>query len=681
MDLVVPGLLLADPVFFVPLLLLCVLFETSQAPGFQRTLTVALLIPATALTSHVKMTMFPLFILLILVVLFHEVRVCKRVPWIVLAVLACYFGFYLAAAQHMQFFWAYVSEATSMATAHNLGMFVSSYTAAIVVMGLLLSSVLPICYFIAVCSSRRWTALPACLWIAAYFFVAFKQAFVRQDMEHLWMGMISMAIPAAVVLLAILSGSYTLPLHFFGVRLARWNLDPVRTLCLFVALESVFFGYYGVASGILMERVRSTAANLGRLSLAFSGRTHRTEVYRREVTALKDKYPLASLNGTVDLLPWNVSLLLANRLQYRSRPIQQSQDVLNDRLARANANFLEGADAPDFILIDPQTIPQTIPRYPSMHDNLAWLALLRRYVPMEFSGSFLILKKSEREKEIQSMELLSETVSWHQPIRVPSSPSGPVWAQIDVSPSPMGNLAAILFHPELVTLNIEAAGEVSMYRFLPLIGSSGFLLSPMVDDPVSFAALYMGEQGNTLNRRVTRFWFTTSAVGRRLNKPDIHVRLNSLTIPGAQTSEILSDEFRQLSESMASSSTFNRPLPAPHWRVTNGHLQLLVNAPSKGGIELNRATRTLKLRLGVFNQCQDLPDASATIEFRVIRDAGDGGKRVLLRRQLFAAGAQDVSEEQSIDVSKLGTAKLDLETAVVAGNCAEGAYWSDLKPD
>ncbi len=59
----------------------------------------------------------------------------------------------------------------------------------------------------------------------------------------------------------------------------------------------------------------------------------------------------------------------------------------------------------------------------------------------------------------------------------------------------LGRLAAALFRPPALTLRVRTLnGTEQSYRFIPALGAGGFLLSPMVDDPSSFALLALGEE-------------------------------------------------------------------------------------------------------------------------------------------------------------------------------------------
>src|ERR1039458_6037193 len=69
----------------------------------------------------------------------------------------------------------------------------------------------------------------------------------------------------------------------------------------------------------------------------------------------------------------------------------QSYAVVNEYLARLNANSLAGPHAPDFVLLNADSMDG---RYPSTEDNLEWPELLARYQPAGFDGDYLALRKA-----------------------------------------------------------------------------------------------------------------------------------------------------------------------------------------------------------------------------------------------------------------------------------------------
>src|ERR1039457_5442665 len=92
-------------------------------------------------------------------------------------------AFYFAAGQHAASFVPYLRGAFATMSGYGAGMALDG-EALEAVAGALFCLIVPLVYTIAIRSRRGWIALGGAAWVAAYFFMAFKQAFVRQDGGH-----------------------------------------------------------------------------------------------------------------------------------------------------------------------------------------------------------------------------------------------------------------------------------------------------------------------------------------------------------------------------------------------------------------------------------------------------------------------------------------------------------------
>ena len=209
------------------------------------------------------------------------------------------------------------------------------------------------------------------------------------------MGIFNVIIPASLLLTLLLSTHPLFRVSLVRFTFAKTQLDGRHILSLFLIVTCSFFTYQAIRSSQLQWRLRNAWNGAREISPALASDSWRSQCYAEELAALRPKYPLANFQGEVDILPWDIFWVLVNSLHYHPRPVPQSSLVLNDRLARLNADFLAQPAAPDFVLMDAQTANEQYPRYPSMLDNLAWISLLSHYDPVAFSGGYLVLKKSQ----------------------------------------------------------------------------------------------------------------------------------------------------------------------------------------------------------------------------------------------------------------------------------------------
>ena len=648
-------LVLAAPWIVVPFLLYAVVFET--APGPHRSLSLAMLVPACGLSAHVKLTALPLVAALGLLILFDEVLIAGRIPYVSASLAACYAAFYFAAGQHAASLFPYLRGALMAMSGYGAGMALDG-PARDSVAGALFCLIVPLIYTVGIRRRRGWIALAGATWVAAYFFVAFKQAFVRQDAVHLWMGVLSSAIPASLVIV-LFAGS-------------RW----FRVIVPLVVATAAFFAWRSAADGFPADLAARGGA-IRRLPHTFLSSAALRRAWREDLAAWHEAYPISPLSGSVDILPWDILTLLANSADYRPRPVIQSYEAFNEYLARMNASFLAGAQAPDFVLLNADSLDG---RYPSTEDNLAWRELLQRYQPAGFSGDYLALRKAREPGSVHTAKVLERTVTWDQEVALSPTPSGPVWAEIDLRVQPLGRLIDLLFRLPEVDLSVRAGGAWNTYRLLAPLARSGFLLSPVVEGPAAFALLYRGSQSHPLAPDVSCISVGTGSGGRRYYQPQIAVRLYHLSISPRPVPEMLADDKLRLAESMHSDEVSPDWGARPNWRVTSSGLLLEANAPATGSLAYDGASPSLDVVFGLANQCDDQDETPSRVAFRVsFRNGAGTVDRTLLNRTLEARGPQEVTAAEVLALPKGMAGSLRFATTPLAGPCRLGAYWSRVK--
>jgi hypothetical protein len=649
-------LALATPWMVAPFLLYAVVFETTDAP--HRWLSLATLVPACALSAHVKLVALPLVAALSLAILLDEILLARRIPYISASLAACYAAFYFAAGQHAASFVPYLRGAFATMSGYGAGMALDG-PALEAVAGALLCLIMPLAYVAAIRSRRGWIALGGAAWVAAYFFMAFKQAFVRQDGGHLWAGILMFAVPASLIVI-LFAG------HF-------WR----RVLVALVAVATVFFAWTTAPTGELHHYLASRGSAIRQLPRAFQSSSQLQRDWRESLAGWREAYPIAPLSGSADILPIDILTLLANSADYRPRPVFQSYAAVNEYLARLNAGFLAGPRAPEFVLLNADSMDG---RYPSTEDNLAWLELLCRYQPAGFSGDYLALRKAREPAPVHLAKILERTVTWDQDIELGATSAGPVWAAIDLQVQPLGRLIDLLFRPPEVDLSVQAGGVWNTYGLVTPLARSGFLLSPVVENPAAFALLYRGDQSHPLAPDVSGISVGTGPGGKRFYRPQIAVRLYRLSVPPRPVPEMLEDDKWRLAGSIHSAEASPGWDQRPDWNVASGNLRLQANAPAAGSLPYDGAAASLDVAFGLANQCGDPPTPRSRVEFRVSYRASAGAiDRMLLRRTLEARGLEDVTTGEVLALPKGMPGSLQFATTPLEGNCRQGAYWSRVK--
>lgn len=225
----------------------------------------------------------------------------------------------------------------------------------------------------------------------------------------------------------------------------------------------------------------------------------RFEIALKRIAAAES---LPAVAGPADIYPFDQAVLLANGAAWQPRPVFQSYSAYTESLALRNRQHLLGPAAPEHVFFRIET---TDGRLPALDDGASWPALWSRYEAIGSGGRFLHWRQRpspERLPDLEPVHRLSARLG--APVDLPHTDGdGWMWAQIDVRPTLAGRIAAALYKPPALQLDLLLAdGSRREFRFLADSSRAGFLLSPVVMTTEDFAAL--GSDQPPPSRRVVR---------------------------------------------------------------------------------------------------------------------------------------------------------------------------------
>ena len=383
---------------------------------------------------------------------------------------------------------------------------------------------------------------------------------------------------------------------------------------------------------------------------------------------IRTQYPLPSLLGTVDIISSEQSIVLANKLDYHPRPSFQDYATDTAGLIAANASFFKGASAPDWVLFANDALDD---RYPSSIEGALWPDLLARYEPVRRDGDWLALHRraSPSYNVLGPSQRLEKRLGEGFVI-----PAGPVFAHIVVRKTVLGRLAAALFRPPALTLRVRnRSGAEQSFRFIPALAAEGFLLSPMIDDPSSFALLALGENTDLDAKAITDATIGGSPATRLFYEPLVVIDLQAVVLKNIAPSDEarpLADElerrrpWRQMARRVAQAANFDGErlsAPAP----------TALNIPVAGARHLHLG---FGIEDGAWKTGQVKPICFA------VRGLSEGSA-LLWQRCLDPRSTATDRGPQKADVDLPD----DLKTATVTTSCPEScdwgwSYWNDIQP-
>ncbi|MCX4140333.1 hypothetical protein M0D68_19205 [Paraburkholderia sp. SEWSISQ10-3 4] len=362
-----------------------------------------------------------------------------------------------------------------------------------------------ILFYVCVGRTHAKLGILAIAGIAIYLFIVFKAGFVRQD-GHERMSAASMLflalalstflrrVPAVVLcIVAVVSWGameYTMP---------DFQPDFLR--------QRTVLAYESLRDG-LDRRLTSPSS--------FPGTFAQGNEQIRALTPIRD------VSGTADVYPWNLSILFANQIPWNGRPILQSYSAYRPRLDQANADHLTSAQAPENVFFQVKTIDD---RLPTLDDALSWLVLLRYYTIVSDEHGYLRMARTLPPRPYASTPLADIDTSVEEPISIPAT-DGIVIARIHMRPTILGRLVLGAFKLPQVFIEITLNdGRSFKYRYIPAMGETGFLLSPLVK---SNADLLSIATANNSRSRVKEIKLLTPSVG--MWSRGVHVTLENVHI-------------------------------------------------------------------------------------------------------------------------------------------------------
>ncbi len=315
---------------------------------------------------------------------------------------------------------------------------------------------------------------------AALLFLAFKEGFVRDDGHSLIAaGMLGVAGWGVM----LLGRKGVAPLMGLVIGLTSWALIEGSETRLSLAT---------LASGIDASFITAEHG----LEIRLMHPSQLKQRYANSLRAIQIEQPLPKLVGTTDIYSCGQSALLANGLDWDPRPVLQSYSAYTPSLELKDAGHLTGAEAPTNILFAVQPLDN---RLPSLEDGASWPALLSRYDVVGLKGDLTILRRRAtptRVNPIVDVPSVSGTFRIGEPIVLPRD-TKVVWARIDVKPTPLGKLIALLFKPPHLNITyLFPDGHKQAFRYIAGMGDSGFVAAPVIQSTTDFVALTLPDAAN-----------------------------------------------------------------------------------------------------------------------------------------------------------------------------------------
>ncbi len=358
--------------------------------------------------------------------------------------------------------------------------------------------------------------------IAFVMWITFKHGFIRQD-GHLFIFVAFIPLLVFLCLKQATEKSNIKNIKFFIV---------VHFITLLMILVYLFvpnpFGqsaiYKPVISPVKFYQKLQTILNLNSFKnnlIKQSQESLSTIKLAPEVSKLlKDK--------TIDIVPSEISLVPANNLNWKPRPIFQSYSTYTTFLDNINAESLSN-NPRDYIFYNFQSIDG---RHPFFDEPKTFFYIFCHYqIDNKFSDfletkSMQIMLLSPRKSNIcqSKNESRSLSINWNIPQTLDNKDKILTRAKIKIKYSFFGKIYKTLFRTPPVKINITYInGQENSYRIIPENANNGIILSHLPKNELESLILFKGELP-----LVTKS-FSFSNLNSILYQPQIDIDLENYT--------------------------------------------------------------------------------------------------------------------------------------------------------
>jgi hypothetical protein len=312
----------------------------------------------------------------------------------------------------------------------------------------------------------------------ASFFVLYKQAFVRNDQQHVsefyrYFLLFIVCVPE---------------LHSYPSGLSRGGL---------VSCIIIIF--------CLTPQPGSTFKFNGRLDKAgyLAGATRFNDTSGMLLSSGANLVPpgIKELvgNGRIDAYPWNSHLLYENRLNYSPRPVCQAYTAYTPYLEECNFNYYNSDSAPQFVFYEYESIDC---RYPLFDEPKLNHLILNNYSCVDtfrFDGRLVLALERKSPAKFTYMKLKEyEMAIGDKLVPVPG-----IFYSVRVKSSVAGKVYSLLRHAPEVKLTITTRdGNYHEFKTSPALLESGLFSTTLFNSTLDF---YNYLNGNRMDSEISAY--------------------------------------------------------------------------------------------------------------------------------------------------------------------------------
>lgn len=229
-----------------------------------------------------------------------------------------------------------------------------------------------------------------------------------------------------------------------------------------------------------------------------------------ETTYLPASFLTKIGGSTIDVLPWDVSYIFYNKLNYKHRPIIQSYQANSETLMNKNWDFFSSAERPKYVLSKLGFFRE---QNPFWMDGGVQITLFKDYKLVDscrINNEPLYLFEVKREKlnRTKFKEIQIANSDLDQKINLPETNDN-LWLKADIKYSLLGKVAKMFYQPPYLRCQIVTESKKQYnFRIPPSILKGGVWVNKLIIDNSQYFKLH--STGSEIEKiRSIRFYCNT----------------------------------------------------------------------------------------------------------------------------------------------------------------------------
>lgn len=218
-------------------------------------------------------------------------------------------------------------------------------------------------------------------------------------------------------------------------------------------------------------------------------------------------------NESVDIIPWDITLLYLYELNWTPRPVIQSYSNYTANLDKLTASYFYEEHRPDKLIYSLKSIDG---RYPIFDEPETFRTILSKYSYIASNDDYIILQNDEQKQQLQMTLIEEQTVHVNDTIKIPEFDSGYLFVKVNWDKSVGGKVSDFLYKAPFNYIKINlATGESKIHRFISDTSKNGIYISNYINDNNDLKNLWLG---NTNIDRIESISFTGNSLFYDINK-------------------------------------------------------------------------------------------------------------------------------------------------------------------